>query len=100
MVYAGRRLVGTARLQTLPEPGVIKVGRLAVLKPFRGRGIGVKIMESVHEHLRRRGFTGVMNAQLYLESWYQRLGWVREGEPFTEAGLPHIRMRYRAVNAS
>lgn len=100
LVYVGRRIVGTARLQTLAEQGVVKVGRVALLKPYRGRGVGTRLMQNVQAHLDRRGLGGVMNAQQYLEQWYSRLGWVRDGEPFTEAGLPHIRMVYRALTSA
>ncbi|MEM9346754.1 MAG: GNAT family N-acetyltransferase [Planctomycetota bacterium] len=95
LAYAGWRVVGTARLQTR-EDGTVKVGRLAVLKPWRGRGVGGKILRSAHDYIDQLGVGGVMSAQQYLEGWYTSLGWVRRGEPYMEAGIPHVRMVYRA----
>ncbi|MEM6505760.1 MAG: GNAT family N-acetyltransferase [Planctomycetota bacterium] len=94
LAYAGWRVVGTARLQTL-EDGTVKVGRLAVLKPWRGRGVGGKILRSAHDYIDQLGVGGVMSAQQYLEGWYASQGWVRRGEPYIEAGIPHVRMFYR-----
>ena len=100
LVYAGRRIVGTARLQMLSGEGVIKVGRVAVLKNYRDRGIGTKIMHRVQDELCSRGLAGVMFAQAHLEDWYARLGWRREGAVFMEAGIEHIKMHYAPDNAA
>lgn len=89
-------VVGTCRLMPIQQDGRqrIKVGRLAVLKPYRKRGVGRAIMSKVNAALEERAMAGVMHAQAYLEAWYASLGWVREGEPFLEAGIEHIKMRY------
>ena len=98
LVYAGRRVIATARLEAIEAKGLgetrIKVGRLAVLKGYRGRGVGRAIMLAVNDLLDRRCVGGVMSAQSHLESWYASLGWMREGEPFMEAGIGHIKMYY------
>jgi ElaA protein len=35
----------------------------------------------------------VLNAQAYLEDWYARFGFVRDGADFMEDGIPHVPMR-------
>jgi predicted GNAT family N-acyltransferase len=81
--------VGTGRL--LPDG---HIGRMAVRQPARGSGIGARMLEALVEAARNRGDKEVMlNAQTQAETFYQRYGFVREGEVFMEAGIPHIHMR-------
>ena len=41
-----------------------------------------------------RGFAEiVLHAQVVVAGFYRRLGYVEEGDPFDEAGIPHIGMR-------
>jgi predicted GNAT family N-acyltransferase len=35
----------------------------------------------------------VIHSQEYIKSFYQKLGFVEEGEIFEEAGIPHVKMR-------
>ncbi|MHC5011988.1 MAG: GNAT family N-acetyltransferase [Planctomycetota bacterium] len=83
-------LVATARLLVLQTP--IEVGRIAVRADRRGRGIGNALMHYVHRRLAHR--CGVMSAQAHLRAWYERLGWVAEGDVYDEVGIPHVRMVY------
>ncbi len=81
--------VGTARTQTLAD-GDIKIERVAVLKPLRGRGIGKALMTRALADIGAGRV--VLNAQLQVESFYARLGFIAEGETFSEAGIDHVRM--------
>lgn len=84
--------LGTARL--LDKNGTAKIGRVAVLKPFRGRGLGLVLMQAVLDEARRRGFTDAMlDSQTYAIPFYERLGFAAEGDEFDDAGIPHFRMR-------
>lgn len=95
MVWVGEELAGTARLLVRDGGQTVKVGRVAVGKPWRGRGIGVALMRGVQDWIAQQpGRAGVMSAQAYLERWYTALGWVREGEVYQEAGIDHLEMRW------
>lgn len=83
------RAVATGRL--LPDG---HIGRMAVRKSARGQGIGGLILEALIEQAKKRGDHAVaLNAQTHAEPFYQRYGFVRDGEEFMEAGIPHIHMR-------
>ena len=82
--------VGTARTRPLAEDGGIKIERVAVLKPLRGRGIGMALMVRALADI--TAGQAVLNAQLRVENFYARLGFVAEGEIFQEAGIDHVRM--------
>ena len=72
------------------------IGRMAVRKAGRGRGVGGAVLQVLIAAARARGDAEViLNAQSHAEGFYQRYGFVREGEPFMEAGIPHITMRAR-----
>ncbi len=86
--------LATARL--LDKHGLAKIGRVAVVKEARGRGLGLVIMRAVMEESRRLGFTeSILDAQTYALPFYARLGFVAEGDEFDDAGIPHFLMRLR-----
>ena len=83
------RPIGTARL--LPNG---QIGRMAVLKEYRGWHVGSALLEQAVEKARHLGFESVfLNAQSHALDFYRRGGFVEEGEEFMEAGIPHFRMQ-------
>ncbi|GAA6038603.1 hypothetical protein JCM8097_009442 [Rhodosporidiobolus ruineniae] len=78
-----------------------KLGRCAVLPPFRSKGCGRLLCEAVEAHLRhRRGKSAetwkgageaqlVATAQLPAVGFYERMGWTAVGEEFMEVGSLH-----------
>jgi predicted GNAT family N-acyltransferase len=84
--------VATARL--LPsEKGVSLVGRVAVLSALRGQYAGVAVMRALMREAQRRGDNCLqLHAQQSAQGFYARLGFVVQGEPFDEVGIPHVTM--------
>jgi predicted GNAT family N-acyltransferase len=84
--------VATGRL--LPsENGVAKIGRMAVLRRLRETGLGRQVLLALVAQAKGRGDREVLlNAQRSAEGFYQRLGFVAQGEPFEEAGIAHVAM--------
>lgn len=74
----------------------IKFERIACLKKFRGMGIGRNLMEKMLEHalLFHPQLTPYMHSQTIAVPFYEKLGWMTEGEVFFEADLPHFAMIY------
>ena len=71
-----------------------RIGRVAVLRPFRRRGIGRVIMEAVLERAKARGMASVyLGAQVQAQPFYEQLGFKPYGDVFDEAGIPHQMMR-------
>lgn len=80
--------IATARL--LPDG---RIGRVAVLRALRGYGFGLRVMAALEAHARQLGHAQVtLHAQRSAEGFYQRLGYVVEGEAFIEAGVEHVTM--------
>lgn len=93
LLWQGEDLAGTARLLPVEDGAVIKVGRVAVGEPYRGRGLGVALMRAVQAWIAQQpGRAGVMSAQGYLERWYAGLGWRAVGRHYPEAGIDHVKM--------
>jgi predicted GNAT family N-acyltransferase len=66
---------------------------MAVLKSWRGRGVGSALLEALLRLARDRGIRRVtLNAQSRAGAFYRRHGFVAEGEEFIEAGIPHRSM--------
>jgi predicted GNAT family N-acyltransferase len=92
-IEAGR-VVGTLRI--LDDGGVAKIGRVAVRAALRRTGIGSRLMRRATESISSKGFSEiVLHAQVSVQPFYQRLGYVAEGDLFDEAGISHIAMRMR-----
>lgn len=80
--------VGTGRL--LPDG---HIGRMAVVKEWRRRGIGAEILETLMAEARRRGHARVIvSAQLQAAEFYREHGFEAEGKVYTEAGILHQKM--------
>lgn len=83
------RAIGTARL--LPSG---QVGRMAVLAEYRGTGVGAALLEAAVSQARRLGMPDIyLNAQSHAVGFYSRAGFIKHGEEFMEAGIPHYHMR-------
>jgi predicted GNAT family N-acyltransferase len=81
--------IGTGRL--LPDG---HIGRMAVVKQWRGRGVGSAILEALVRAAASRGDARVvLSAQTHALEFYRRHGFVAEGEVYEEAGIPHQAMR-------
>jgi predicted GNAT family N-acyltransferase len=72
-----------------------KLQRLAVLKPFRGLGMGKKLIQALEQQAREAGFEFcILDGQCHAESFYHKLGYETISEkPFEDAGIMHVRMQ-------
>ncbi len=83
------RAVGTGRL--LPDA---HIGRMAVLKEWRGRGVGAAMLNTLIAKARARGDKDVaLTAQTHALDFYRKQGFVEEGPEYLDAGIPHRTMR-------
>lgn len=69
------------------------IGRVAVLKPFRGRGFGQQIIRMLEEIALQQGMQRlVLGAQCQAMPFYEKLGYRPFGELFMDAGIEHHMM--------
>jgi len=87
------RVIGTDRV-LFPATGQAKIERMAVLKPFRRRGIGRRIISFLEEELSKQQVEQVdLHAQWPVVAFYRSCGFEETGSPFWEAGIKHIKMQ-------
>ncbi len=80
--------IGTARL--LPNG---QIGRMAVVRPWRHRGIGGTLLSRLLEYAAEQTYPPLfLNAQIQAMPFYARHGFQALGETFMEAGIPHQQM--------
>ena len=88
VVFVNQQAIATGRL--LPSG---KIGRLAVLRPYRGQGIGTAIVKSLMQFGMQNQITRFyLHAQTAAQGFYERLGFKAKGSNFHEAGIEHIKM--------
>ena len=80
--------VGTGRL--LPDG---HIGRMAVMKSHRNKGIGAAMLKALVDAARRRGDREIaLSAQVHAVAFYRAHGFMPVGEAYEEAGIPHQAM--------
>jgi predicted GNAT family N-acyltransferase len=92
LLFLREKPIATARWRET-EKG-IKLERFAVLPQFRNRGIGEIILKEVLNDVSSLEKPIYLHAQLKAVSFYERKGFYKVGEKFTEAGIGHFLMKY------
>jgi predicted GNAT family N-acyltransferase len=83
------KAVGTARL--LPDG---EIGRMAVLKDWRRRGVGAALLDALLEEARKRGHREItMNVPLQAAEFYRNQGFSPEGKIRPVGGVLQQTMR-------
>jgi predicted GNAT family N-acyltransferase len=81
--------IGTGRL--LPDG---RIGRMAVLIAWRGKGVGAEILKMLMHEARSRDHAQVrLAAQVHAIPFYEKFGFEAYGEEFMDAGIPHYWMK-------
>jgi predicted GNAT family N-acyltransferase len=69
-----------------------KLERFAVLKDFRGHGVGQALVQAVLNDLPNDADYVYLHAQVQAVTLYERFGFVKTGPEFEEAGIWHYKM--------
>ncbi len=100
------QVIGTARLVP-PQASVdgstpgapvsitpARIGRMAVLREWRGIGVGDALLQALLRQARLLGWNEIaLNAQVSAQGFYARHGFSARGERFMEAGIEHQAMQ-------
>ena len=91
LAYCRERAVGTARV--VVKRGAAKIGRMAVLRSYRGKGVGRELLRRAVKAAREKGAKRIfLHAQVPVIGFYEKLGFRCTGRLFMEAGIPHRKM--------
>ena len=95
LVYQGNRCIGTARLILLTGNQdhvnrIGQIGRMAVLSAYRNQGIGGQLLGALLEAGKSQGIRQFkLHAQLSAIPFYERHGFIAQGDTYDEAGIAH-----------
>ena len=89
--------IGTARVREQIR-GTFKIERMAVLKPYRKKGVGNAIIKEILKNYLNLGKINklVLNSQIEAKDFYKKFGFVEVGKVFIEANIKHQKMIYEA----
>lgn len=69
------------------------IGRMAVLREYRGQQVGNRLLAFVIAEAQRRNLSRVLlHAQTQAIGFYEQAGFIAEGEIFLDAGIEHQQM--------
>lgn len=81
--------VATGRLVMLPD-GTAKLGRIAVLKPYRGQHLGAQIVQELLKRAKESGaLRAYVSAQSYAVPFYNKFGFCEYGGEYLDGRIPH-----------
>ena len=71
-----------------------KIGRMAVLKHWRGLGVGNRLLsEAIHICRQHGGKQIMLSAQIHAIHFYQQAGFKITSEEYTDVHIPHVDMQ-------
>lgn len=80
--------IGTARLLSDGH-----IGRVSVLRDWRGLKVGERLMQAAIAEAEQRGLRQQhLSAQVHATAFYERLGFRIVSDEYLEAGIPHVDM--------
>jgi predicted GNAT family N-acyltransferase len=91
LAYVDNQCVATARIYLDEQvPSKAKIGRMAVLREFRGQGIGTALLgESIRAGMMQGANVFELHAQQSAVPFYAKLQFKPDGAIFDEVGIPH-----------
>lgn len=91
VIYDGESPIATGR--TYQDGDTYIIGRVAVVKAFRGNQIGKLVMEELEKIIIALGVKKIaLSAQVQAKGFYENLGYKPEGEEYLDEHCPHIKM--------
>lgn len=91
-VMVDGNIIGTCRVRLMGSAA--KIERVAIIKEFRGKGVGQTLMKYILNELGKNGDIELfkLSSQSYAVPFYEKLGFRTRGPEFVEAGMPHYNM--------
>ena len=92
VMYLDNNPVGCCRLYK--QENEYHIGRIAILKPYRGKGYGEKILLQAEKNAKKMGADSIsLSAQVRAAGFYEKLGYNKHGEIYFDEYCEHIAMK-------
>lgn len=94
VIYEGGVALGTCRVFFDKDIGCYHIGRIAVLKEHRGKGLGRILVTEAEKTAEKMGGTEVfIGGQVRVADFYLKLGYTAYGDTYLDEGVPHIGLK-------
>lgn len=94
LIYDSANPVATCRFYYNNERQSYVIGRIAVLKEFRGKNYGAELLKAAeNEIIKKQGNSIELLAQVRVTDFYEKNGYVALDEVHDDEGCPHVWMR-------
>jgi predicted GNAT family N-acyltransferase len=90
LIFENDLALGVGRWRKSPLG--IKLERFAILPQYRNMGIGSILLKQVLDDLKNEESAIYLHSQIQVVPYYQKVGFVIDGELFEEAGIKHYKM--------
>ena len=93
MMFDGDKPIANCRVFESGQKGTFILGRLAVLKEYRGKDYGSELVKEAETLVTQKGGSRItLHAQCRVQKFYNTLGFQEYGTADEEEGCPHIWM--------
>lgn len=93
VIYDEKGPIACCRYFEGQEQGEYIIGRIAVLKEYRGMQLGQKLIQEVEKQVNNlNGKKLSLSAQMRVMQFYEKQGFVALGEPYLDEECEHIHM--------
>ena len=90
--YEDEQMLGCCMLVE-EDPQTVRLRQMAVMNDLQGKGIGRALMQFAENLARDRGYRKItMHARKNATGFYEKMGYRKQGEEFTEITIPHYVM--------
>ncbi len=95
VIYEGNTAIATCRVYWDEEVNCYHIGRIAVLKPHRGKGLGIKVVTEAEKLVKEMGGKEIfISGQLQVAEFYKnKLGYTQYGDVYLEENHPHVALK-------
>lgn len=94
VMFDGGKGVATCRVFWDEKEQCYDIGRVAVVKEYRGRGMGEKMMLAAEQCIQRMGGKeAALSGQVRVAPFYEKMGYSRQGEEYLDEGCPHVKLK-------
>lgn len=71
-----------------------KIGRMAVIKPWRGKGLGAALLLEAINVCKKHGSKSIyLSAQTHAIDFYKKAAFMQTSDVYTDVDIPHVDMR-------
>ncbi|MGN0522287.1 MAG: GNAT family N-acetyltransferase [Eubacterium sp.] len=93
VLFINEKPAATCRVFFDNDKGSYMIGRIAVIKEFRGKGLGEKTVKAAEQYIKEAGGASVkVSSQVRASAFYKKLGYRETGGIYLDEDCPHIMM--------